>query len=80
MKEDTQTGVLFWCLAAYLLRLTVVVTLVSSKDRCRPAAKGKSAKQKRTPDGVRFRCALMARRYMRKGRMNAKWKAENRKQ
>lgn len=25
-------GVLFWCLVAYLLSLTVVVTLVSSKD------------------------------------------------
>lgn len=51
-----------------------------AKDRRRRAAKGKSAKQKRTLVGVRFRCALMARRYMRKGRMNAKWKAENRKQ
>ena len=29
-----------------------------AKDRRRSAAKGKSAKQKRTPVGVRFRCAL----------------------
>lgn len=43
---------------AYLLSFTVVVTLVSSKDRRRRAAKGKAAKQKRTPVGVRFRCAL----------------------
>ena len=29
-----------------------------AKDRRRSAAKGKAAKQKRTPVGVRFRCAL----------------------
>lgn len=50
-------GVLFWCLAVNLW-LDGADALEVAKDRRRRAAKGKAAKQKRTPVGVRFRCAL----------------------